>query len=139
MLETHCTQQPKTAASYDGPVVTPHPPARRRRRYRRRCCRRRCHCRRRRRCRHRCPCRRRRRRHSRQAGDEFLASQKAFFCPQVLRYATSNVRLLVPRSWDRRAYRLVWHITKGGVERMIGGPDWPPSSPYFAHRRARGS
>ncbi len=28
-LQTPRTQQPKTAASYDGPVVTPHPPARR--------------------------------------------------------------------------------------------------------------
>ena len=28
-LETPRTQQPTTAASYDGPVVTPHPPARR--------------------------------------------------------------------------------------------------------------
>ena len=70
-LETPRTQQPTTAASYDGPVVTPHPPARRH-------CR--CRCRRRRRCR----CRRRRRRryrlrHCRQAGDEFLASQGAFF------------------------------------------------------------
>ena len=112
----HCTQQPMTAASYDGPVVTPPPPSHRRRR---RCCRR---------CRprgHRC-----RRCHRCQAGVSRLS--ESIFCPQVLRYATSNVRLLVPHCWDCRAYRLVWHVTKGGEESMIGGPDRPPSSPYFA-------
>ena len=40
--------------------------------------------------------------------------------------------LTVPRCWDRRAYSLVSHIANGGVELMIGGPDRPPSSPYFA-------
>ena len=44
-------------------------------------------------------------------------------------YVIFNAILLVPRCLDCRAYRLVSHIANCRVERVIGGPDRPPSSP----------
>ncbi len=61
---------------------------------------------------------------------EFLPSESVF-CPQIKVYATLNVQLLVPRCWDRHAHRLVLHVANGRVERVIGGLDRPPSSPYI--------
>jgi hypothetical protein len=69
-------------------------------------------------------------------------SSESVFRPQVYRCKLCDyARRLVLRCWDRRAYSLVLHVVKGGVECMIGGLDRPPSSPYLAcsHRRARGS